>query len=216
MARFFAKAQDVNLQNYPVLEKILDKLEKNLVNINEADVLTIMAAFEQIPRDMNYSNKLFSSLNQTVVDVCLSQPENVTINFLANYLSKFFDLQGTGRTITKDNKQSLLTLLESKLTENKDKALNFTLIKSLAKVLINNKQSKVLQQTVKDMFVNNIRRMDYEDARLAHVALKGSIDASLLAETEAQAIEQIKQTKVKSPRILAEFAILIEGFATKK
>ena len=46
MARFFAKAQDLNLQTYPVLEKILEKLDKNLVNINEADVLTIMSAFE--------------------------------------------------------------------------------------------------------------------------------------------------------------------------
>lgn len=169
-------AGDANLQNYEIVNKIISSLNKSLDDIVEQDVLTILQAFPYIPASNKQANKLFGSLNNTVAEVCMNQPENATLGFLASYLGKFFEINRT-RFLKNENKKNLLALLETKIKALKDNNQDILpgLLDNLVKVLYVNTQSTFLRDIVKESLIKNAKRVEFDTFKTGISAIRMSL-----------------------------------------
>ena len=105
MIRALSYASHGNLSQYPLVDRLASNLEKRVNEFEEAEVLQLLRSYEYIGNNVKFSNRLFKALNDTVVKSALANREEVTINFLINYMSSFYNLQRRKlRDVTPDQK----------------------------------------------------------------------------------------------------------------
>ena len=83
--------------------------------LEESDVLMLLKSFENIDKNIPFSNVLFKNLTNTVTSQALLNKEDVGAKFLIQYLHSIYMLPNS-RSIDKQQEKDLVTLLEEKLT----------------------------------------------------------------------------------------------------
>ena len=113
LLKIFAQASHILVQDMPILESLVRQLQKNLDNLRENDVITILKAYQYLNRDVRFSNRLLQDLNSTVVATAVENKDQVSLGFLLNYLHQFFMMsqkygQSSSRDLSKEQHQQMV------------------------------------------------------------------------------------------------------------
>jgi hypothetical protein len=94
----FARANHELIIGFPIQEKLVRSLLENLEMVEENEVNYILRAYQYLENDVKNSNRLLSTLNETVVQSAMQNKDAVNTSFLINYLHYIFLIsQGISR-----------------------------------------------------------------------------------------------------------------------
>lgn len=122
LLRAFAKANHELFNSFPILNKLTRDLYQSIEKLQPSDVNHILKAYEYLSSEVKNGTRLIRELNNSVVVSASNYPENVSIQFLLNYLHQIFEINSrstgtnTGRDLFKEQRDKLIELLESKIT----------------------------------------------------------------------------------------------------
>jgi hypothetical protein len=133
---------------------------------------------------VKFSHRLFTSLNNTIVDSALASKDEVSLNFLINYLSIFFDYDHA-RKLSNEQSANMIKLLEEKVAgQNKDKMLYNTQTEPLAKILIRYPKSEVIRDYLVEMVKFHAKRHSFDQLNTCTYALRNSMEKGKNLELE--------------------------------
>ena len=112
--RAFAYSQHINLIKHRIIEKLIRLIDGRLSEMEEGDAMILTQAYQFIDQDIPYSSRLWNKLNQTIAEQALSNPDDVSLNFVARYLARFFDLS-LQRQLPKETWDKWIKMLEDKI-----------------------------------------------------------------------------------------------------
>lgn len=99
---------------YNLVDKLILRLQNKLTELTESDVLLILRSFKRMKFEVVHSTRLFTGINNLIVDSALQNQENVTFSFLLQYLGIFYELPPQ-RDLTKEQRDIILNILEKKV-----------------------------------------------------------------------------------------------------
>jgi ABC-type Zn uptake system ZnuABC Zn-binding protein ZnuA len=70
----------------PIVEQLVKSVQKGIDSLRENDVISILKAYQYLARDVRFSGKLLTELNNTVVATAVENKDQVSVNFIINYL----------------------------------------------------------------------------------------------------------------------------------
>jgi hypothetical protein len=169
-----------------------------------------------------------------VVSTAIENQSEVTVGFLVNYLHNFFLISqrnqqsgsgGSNRDLTKEQRESLVNLLEEKLKANESnvKGINSSMALGLSRILIRNPKQEVIRETLASSLKTQARKLNFEELHSSLYALKQAYnidknakDEGLQAkykQAELDVLQQLKEggAKTKNLRILAERLFQVEN-----
>ena len=128
----------------------------------------------------------------------------------------------TGKDLSKDQREKMISLLESKMTRP-DQFPNDSQILATARVLIRHPHSAVIRQFLENGLKKFTRKLNFEELSTSLYALQASATklygeeaGSKLRPLELEVLSQLKDAKTKNLRILAERILFLETPLLKK
>ena len=163
--RTFTHASHLLSMQFSIIDQLLKKIEPRISEMEEEDVICAMQAFEFINIQKSFTaKKLFTSLTDTVSSLALENASMVELGFLTNYLSSFFNSNYLTYSTTRNlsNFGELIQLLEKKIVAAQNvESYSPRLIDRLSKILLLEKKSQVLADTIQMYMETQARRMQY-------------------------------------------------------
>jgi len=167
MLRVYALASYQHCRSYAIVETLIKSLAGKIESFQEADVLSVIRAYEYISNDEKYSARLFSDLNATVVESAAENKASVDVGFILNYLNQLFvnnQMQGA-RDITPAQRDTMVKLLEEKL--HAGETLNPKFTSALSRILIRAPSSVIVRDHLLKLVQTNSKRLQLDETWLA-------------------------------------------------
>ena len=179
----FSYAAHSNLMRIPLLEMLVRKIHQNIDTLRENDVIAILKAYQYLSTDVKFSSKLIQDLNATVVSTALENKNEVSVGFLVNYLHNFFLInqrnQVASRDLSKEQRESLVGLLEEKLktSDQHTKGVSSVMTLGLSRILIRNPKQEVIRETLASTLRTQARKLNFEELHSALYALRSAYNS---------------------------------------
>ena len=118
-----------------------------------------------------------------MVSTAVENQAEVSVSFLVNYLHNFFLInqrnQVASRDLTKEQRESLINLLEDKLKANDsvNKGLSSNMTLALARILIRNPKQEAIRETLTSSLKTQARKLNFEELHSSLYAIKSSYNS---------------------------------------
>lgn len=187
----------------------------------------ILKGYQHLAADVKNGTRLLRELNNSIVLSATNYPENVSIQFLLNYLHQMFLIHSnkpnnnSGRDLFKDQRDKLISLLESKISRP-DQYANDRQILAASRVLIRHPHSAPLTIFIENSLKRFSRRLNFEELNTALYALNTAATKQFpdgacarLEPIENEILSNLSAAKSKNMKIIAERIFLLESSSLK-